>query len=270
MRNNNKKILFFLSGLLSIVICFILGNDSKTDHATHVPVFMYHSIVPRAFNTDPENTCIMDLEAFEKGIKFLSQQGYYTATLRELEDYIHRRKSLPPNTVVLTFDDGYQNNVKYAYPILKKYGFKANMFVIGKRSKAHTVKFDPKQLSYISKQEMKETGDVFEFHSHTYNLHYKKQVNGKKITAGLDPTVSHEEDIIKMKQKTGIDTPYFCYPYGDYNDEMIRVLQKHGYRMAFTVHSGSVRPGDDLMRLARLDVTSKTNMKQLLRLAKKI
>src|SRR5690606_30523312 len=141
--------------------------------AEQVPVLMYHYITPQAYNDQPNNNSIMNLEAFEEGMKYLYEQGYYTATLEELEQYVMGKKALPAKSVVITFDDGYQNNYVYAYPILKKYGFNATIFLIGSRIQPETSVFDPAKKSYLSFEEIKAASDVFEFHSHTYDLHQK-------------------------------------------------------------------------------------------------
>lgn len=87
--------------------------------AEQVPVLMYHYITPQANNDQPDNNSIITLEAFEENMNYLHEQGYYTATMEELEQYVLGKTSLPAKTVVITFDDGYQNNYIYAYPILK-------------------------------------------------------------------------------------------------------------------------------------------------------
>ena len=66
-----------------------------------------------------------------------------------------------------------------------------------------------------------------------------------------------------MKEK-GIDTPYLAYPFGYTSTQMIYQLQKNGYRMAFSVRSGFVRPGDNPMKLPRLTVTTGTDLAALL------
>ncbi|WP_110933138.1 polysaccharide deacetylase family protein [Paenibacillus bouchesdurhonensis] len=231
--------------------------------AEQVPVLMYHYITPKAYNDQPDNNSIMNLEDFEAGIDYLYEQGYYTATMEELEQYVLGKATLPAKSVVITFDDGYQNNYTYAYPILKKYGFHAAIFLIGSRVQTETSVFDPAKKSFLSQEEIEASSDVFEYHSHTYDLHHKGFMKcGLNYASGFD-TTSLESDIAKMKE-LGIDSPYFAYPYGEKSTPMVYYLQKNNYRMAMTVHQGFVKPGDSPMRLKRLTVTSATNMADLL------
>ncbi len=233
--------------------------------ASHVAVLMYHYVVPEKYNVEPNNARI-NLEAFEQGMKFLHDEGYHTATLKELEQYVKGEIQLPEKTVVLTFDDGYQNNVVYAYPVLKKYGFKANIFIVGTKLSDQKQKFIPTAKTTISRQEMKATSDVFAYHSHTYNLHYKRLVQCAEYYAAGKDSKRFTHDIDLMKSKTGINTPYFAYPYGEYDPQMVYDLKRNGYRMAFTVRPGFVHPGDDPMYLPRMNVTSTTTVRHLLNL----
>lgn len=242
------------------------GNEGYTGllaGAERIPVLMYHYVVPKENVLEPNNKSIIDLETFERGINLLYTEGYYTATLSELEDYVHGKIRLPEKTVVITFDDGYENNYIYAYPILKNVGYNAAVFLIGDRVQERTTaKFVPNKSTYFSQEQIEASGDVFEFHSHTNNLHYKKMEQcGKEYAATRDIELL-KKDIAVMKH-SGIDTPYLAYPYGDYNHRIMFQLTQYGYRMAFTVAKGFVRPGDNPMTLNRLTVTADTDLSVL-------
>jgi len=242
------------------------GNRGYTGDgagAERVAVLMYHYITPREY-ADPNNNSIIELEAFKKGMDYLYAEGYYTASLSELEDYIHGKIRLPEKTVVLTFDDGYENNYVYAYPILKKYGFRAAVFLIGNyiREEADG-EFRPDRLSYLTKEQIEAAGDVFEFHSHTFDLHYTKEEHCGKVYAATRDIPMLKEDIARMKS-FGIDTPYFAYPFGDFTYRMVHLLANEGYRMAFTTSPGFVKPGDRPMLLKRFNVSTDTDLHALL------
>ncbi|SFE36078.1 Polysaccharide deacetylase [Paenibacillus algorifonticola] len=241
--------------------------DSKAltlaDNADRVPVLMYHYIAPKADISEPDNNSMIDLESFEQGMIYLHTNGYKTATMEQLEKYINGEGVLPDKSVVITFDDGYQNNIIYAYPIFKKYGFHATMFVVGTHIQQKTASFDSKKTSFLSTEEMNASSDVFEFHSHTYDLHKKgTAVCGIAYSSLADASLI-TNDIHKIKE-LGIDSPYFAYPYGEANTQIIYKLRENGYRMAFSVRSGFAEPGTDPMMVPRLTVTSSTDMHTLL------
>jgi peptidoglycan/xylan/chitin deacetylase (PgdA/CDA1 family) len=93
-----------------------------------IPVLMYHSIAP-VMKSWAYNYLSIAPEIFEDQISTLAGSGYSPVTLPELYAYVSRKHRLPPKALVLTFDDGYLDNWVYAFPILKKYGFRATVFV---------------------------------------------------------------------------------------------------------------------------------------------
>lgn len=90
-----------------------------------IPVIVYHSVGPRV----PKNRIYYGLRTpvriFESHLKYLKKHQFSTISL----DEYYNRSDLPKNPIVITFDDGYLDNWVYAYPLLKKYGFKSTIFV---------------------------------------------------------------------------------------------------------------------------------------------
>lgn len=93
-----------------------------------IPVLMYHTVgIPFpdwewAYLTIPH-------AIFENHLKWLAKAGYKTVDLYELYDHVSGEKILTGKSVVLTFDDGYLDNWTFAAPLLKKYGFKATVYI---------------------------------------------------------------------------------------------------------------------------------------------
>ena len=97
---------------------------ADSESGTKVLVLNYHKV---------DNTFIslaVRPDDFDKQMQYLSDNGYNTITPDELYDSLAGNKELPENPVLITFDDGYEDNYTNAYPILKKYGFKGTIFVI--------------------------------------------------------------------------------------------------------------------------------------------
>lgn len=78
----------------------------------------------------------------------------------QLEGYLRNKVNLPARSVVITFDDGLKSVNRYAYPILKQYGFHATAFIISSRIKRHPQKWAPKSLQFMSISELKQIQDV--------------------------------------------------------------------------------------------------------------
>lgn len=215
-----------------------------------IPVLMYHHLLKKSENHDPRNNSILNLEEFEKQMAFLSNQGYYTATLSELAAYLQGQISLPNKTVVITFDDGYKSNYLYAYPILKKYKFKAGLFLITNRIAEQPVPFNPNSLQFLSRQELKQMEDVFEYGGHTHALHYSNN--------GVPALLSEPEQVILKDLQSSrniINTRFFAYPFGGYNKRTMELLNMSGYKYAFTTTQRNAKIGNNPFEIGRKAVT---------------
>ncbi len=108
---------------------------AASDHATRrFQILLYHRVQPR---NDPLSIHTVEAEYFERQIRILAD-CFRLITLPQLVEEV-RGGALQPNTVCITFDDGYRDNYVYAYPILKKYGVPATIFlasgVIGSKAR---------------------------------------------------------------------------------------------------------------------------------------
>lgn len=113
----------------------------KTIHATgltglvqrklrfHVPILFYHGVTDASWEgvIDCEKKHIA-AEDFEKQLVFL-KENFRVIALREYVESLRSQTPLPPNAVVITFDDGYENNYSTAYPLLKKYRMPATFYI---------------------------------------------------------------------------------------------------------------------------------------------
>ncbi|MBT2693695.1 cell wall-binding repeat-containing protein [Bacillus sp. ISL-55] len=228
---------------------YIRKQDVSLDNG--IPILMYHHILKDEENKIFRNvsTTITDLE-FESQMKYLFDNEYIPVTLGTLESYLDKRSNLPSNAVVITFDDGLKSVYKYAFPVLNQYDFRASEFMITSKIYDSPQEFHPDGLQYISLPEMNEMKEVFEFHSHTDDLHqYNTE---KKSYLVIQPESFVEADLLLSKSK--LDSSYFAYPFGQYNENTISLLRKLEYRMAFTTKLGKVKIGDDKFQLNRIAI----------------
>lgn len=118
-----------------------------------VPVFHYH---------------VVNAGEFERDLQFLQRNGYHTATADELADHLNYSRSLGPNHVVLSFDDGPLNLHEVAYPLLREYGQRAIAFIApGLHIDACDHIRSDRLCTWEEIQRMHTSG-VFDFQSHTY------------------------------------------------------------------------------------------------------
>ena len=198
---------------------------------------------------NPANLYTLDVEQFKAHMKYLHDNGFQTITTEQLSDLLYRKKKLPPKSVMITFDDGIATNLEYAYPVLKEYGFHAVEYVITSYVKQEAEPFAPGQRQFMNLPRMKECGDVFEYQSHTDNMHYYH-------TPGSPILLNAAEDEIRMDLRKSFDLPQmkktsFAFPYGRYDKRLLRLLRELKVEQGMTTKRCYVTQDSDPMELGR-------------------
>src|SRR5688572_14911057 len=93
---------------LNLVSPIFAAEISYTDELPMIKVLCYHHIVPEPLPKKIDTTG--NVSEFEEQMKYLYQHGYYTASLKDIGDFLYNKKKLAEKTVVITFDDGYESN----------------------------------------------------------------------------------------------------------------------------------------------------------------
>ena len=190
-----------------------------------VPVLCYHQF------SHKRNTNIMFVseDAFEQQMSYLKSNGYNVISMKQLLDFVEYRLRPPKNSVVITIDDGWKSAKTIAYPILKKYGFTAVLFVYTDliKSKPNSV-----ALSWDELRQLKESG-VFEVESHTTTHSDLSKVSDEQLHREL------VESQRLIASRVGESPLTLAYPYGVFNDRVVDAVMKNGYRAAFSVLRGS-------------------------------
>ena len=96
-----------------------------------IPIIMYHSVLN---DNNRLAKYVITPKKLEEDFAYLKNNGFTPINSKDLINFSLKGVSLPEKPVIITFDDGYYNNYSYAYPLLKKYNFKAIFSVVGKYS----------------------------------------------------------------------------------------------------------------------------------------
>lgn len=212
--------------------------NTSSNNVTQIPVLMYHSI-----GNTPGNDLVIRPEVLEGQLKYLKENNFNTINLKDLYDYFSTGKQLPANPIVLTFDDGYENNYTLGYPLFKKYNVKANIFVI-----TSWLDHDKNILTSSQIKEMDKNG--VEIESHTFNhdelnkLTYAKQVD----------TLKKSKDFLEKLLNRPV--MFIAYPFGHYNEDTIRAAADTGYKMAFLTKYGFAQASEGLLKLDRVRISA--------------
>lgn len=283
----SKKLKILLSVIIVICVGFYFSSaifsnadvveDSNTNKGIFLPVIMYHSIYDDvAKNPD----YIVTPSTLENDLKYLHSNGYHSVLTQDLLNYIHYNKPLPEKPVMITFDDGYYNNLYYALGLLKKYDMKAVISVVGtftENEAAH----DPEipAYSYLTWENISElySSGLVEIGNHTYNLHRSSPRKGCSRLPGETEENYHSaiyEDIGSLQsllaENCSITPVTFAYPYGSLTKESIPVLRSLGFQCSlncFERPNYIVRDPDCLFSLNRYNRSSRNTTEAFMKKA---
>ncbi len=193
-----------------------------------VPILCYHR-----FAEECTSSLCMPAHLFEQQMKFLKENGYRVISPELLLDFLDYRHSIPKKSVIISIDDGYRSVYNVAYPILKKYGFTATLFVY-----IDYVGVSSKSITWQQLAEMKAAG--FCIGSHTVaHSDLSKKFDGETEKAYLE-RVRRELALSKevLDRKLSQDTFVLAYPFGRYTRQVRDMTEAAGYRLAMTVKRG--------------------------------
>lgn len=213
---------------------------------------MYHSI-----SREQQDTSLAYFETntfpsvFEEHMQYLASHGYKTVGL----DCFHNITDPNQKSVVITFDDGYLDFYENAFPILKKYGATATMFLPTSFIRDSRKEFKQRPcLTWQEVRELSENGITFGSHSHTHSK--------------LDELSSEdlEKELRKSKEeiqnRLGLPVDSFCYPFAFpetkkyFVQQLKNTLTRLGYRTCFTTRIGLNPPEADPLILKRIPINS--------------
>lgn len=259
----NQRVLYF------ILFCFILlviGFQTMTLMPTSkgIRVLMYHKV-----STEKTDYLTVNIAQLDSQLKHLQALDYQYITAQQLLDFYLEKKPLPDRPILLTFDDGYVNNLELAYPLLKRYNAKATIF-IPSSFVGDTNVWDKGSDRIMTVAQLKNLDpSVFEL-----ALHSHRHKNFKNM-----PLDSIEQDVqqnIAFFTENNIPfTPVLAYPYGGRPTgvhflKMVEMFNKNGIKAAFRIGNW-VNPFNTpaLYELKRLDIRGTDSLEDFKKKVKK-
>ena len=220
-------------------------QSSSTEQIKSMPIFMYHYIRDYTDQSDPTGVNLsVSPQTFENQLNLIKEKGYNPTTFLDIEN-----KKYPDNPVILSFDDGYEDFYQSAYPILKKYNYKAVLYDI--------VNFNNE--NYVNEAQLKEMSNYgIEIGSHTLSHKDLTKITPDKAKQEI------EESKKLLEAKLGKEVISFCYPSGKYNDETVNLVKNAGYKYATTTKPG-IGNMNNQFELSRYRIQNITDIGKLLK-----
>lgn len=220
-------------GLLFGAFCVWVSDRAS------VPILMYHNVD----SSSEEKLNMVSPENFAKQMAYLKQHRYNVIPLSAFVQSLKDHTPLPKKSVVITFDDGYEDNYSKAFPILKENNFSATIFVVtdmvGKKG----------FVTWDQIREMEKSNISFGSHTrlHTYlpSLDAAEQRNQIQISKEI------------MEAELGHKVDYFAYPSGGFNRVSLNLVKEAGYLGACTTNRGYNKLNDDPFMIRRIRLGNK-------------
>ena len=241
--------------LATVYVCHPLARLTGWTARRCVPVLAYHSISDNLFGkSHPYQQINTSPSVFALQMKWLRRAGYRTVNLPEMMNALDTERDCS-KTVVLTFDDGYQDFYSEAFPLLKQCGFAATVFLASDRIRNTAACIEgANYLTWREVRELHSQGITFGSHSVT---HADFRSLGPEQ---IDYELGYSKETIE--QEIGAQVDSFSYPFAlpeedrDFTRYLADALENLGYANGVSSAIGRAKPGDTRLFLPRLPVNS--------------
>jgi peptidoglycan/xylan/chitin deacetylase (PgdA/CDA1 family) len=214
-----------------------------------VTILAYHSV-----NESPWVYAVTTKQ-FSQQINYL-QRNCEIVPLSYIVDFVRGERKLRPRTVAITFDDGYADNFSVVYPFLRGFNIPMSLFVCTDLIDGNLRNKDLLHLeamTWIQIIEMSKNDVTIGAHTVTHPRMYR--ISSAQVSTEL------RESRRIIESRIGRHADYFAYPYGVASDSVSVVVESVGFEAAFASGTiGSVRQGDNLMALNRVDIDRRTSL----------
>jgi len=235
-----------------MLLLWLVWRILLRDKIPQLRVLMYHKI---SSNGDRDGLTV-PVNTLEAQFNYLLKEGYSPLLFSDLLNYARSRTPLPRKPVLITFDDGYRDNYTVMYPLLKKYGMKANIFLVPAFLQPQHVpgNLNNEYLQLSDIQAMDPQQVEFGLHSYDHKS-YKK----------LSPAEIHEDIIATKALLQTMDIPWqpcLAFPYGAFPKrkpvqlrQFYKTLSNNQIELAFRIGNRLNRlPLRNPLLIQRLDI----------------
>jgi peptidoglycan/xylan/chitin deacetylase (PgdA/CDA1 family) len=225
----------------------------------YLPILTYHRLLvkePMAI-ADP-NRIVTSASLFRRHLTLLKRLGYRTLDLAEYPPMLRQGRKLPSRTFAIAFDDGYEEMLTLALPILREFGFSATVFALPGYL-GGTNAWDDGQARLLTAKAMQELDrSGIRIESHASRHVHLTQVRADQARTDMSEAKSRLEEIL------GRRVSLLAYPYGESNEEVERIAEEVGYEAAFATDRAPRDHSANRYRLRRVVAFPRTTPWQAL------
>ena len=226
--------------------------DGDTERTLRV--LMYHKV-----NDLWPNPTTVPTAVFAEQMALLGELGYTVVSLEDVRNHYVEGTPLAPGAVLITFDDGYRDNLENALPILRRHGYPAVVFVpVGYLADGHPLPHEEPLRPLGVRNDTVAWEELAELEAG--GIRVESHGIAHRSLSELEPAEALREIAIsklRLEERLGRAVEAFAFVKGshaDFRPEHASLVQQAGYELAFTSVSGANGPGSDRFRLRRYNV----------------
>lgn len=232
---------------------FVFQSVRVRFYRIEIPIIYYHRIA-KDINDAGKHGIFVTEKQFEDHLRYLKKEGFKTFTFEEALQI--KKNCIPGKYVIITFDDGYEDNYTLAFPILKKYGFTAIIFLVaGLEFNSWDEQSDEPKLKMLNQQQIREMTEYgIEFGSHTLSHADLSKEPEEKVKVEL----ADSKKIIEAK--VGKEITSLAFPYGNCNETVKTIAKETGYKFVYATDNAPLGLHEDLFQIRRIGIFPNTTV----------
>ena len=219
-----------------------------------MPVLMYHKIPDAPIAT--KHQIFVTKDNFAKHLAYFKSRNFTPITFADYLRFARGERPLsefPARPIVLTFDDGYRDNYTNLLPLMRRYGYRGVLYLLGDFAVRHNqwdLAADPTEpradlMDEAQKREFVAAG--WEIGAHTLS-HPRLTTLPLPAAAEIQRSKTQLEAVLKTKVVS------FAYPYGDLNEAVKEAVRDAGFAFGVSTDTGALHLEDDRMQVFRINM----------------
>lgn len=226
-----------------------------------IPVLLYHRVINDPSLAGKHGTYVTTKQ-LEAHLEYLHKNNYTPISFEDLSmiDRFDKEKKY----VILTFDDGYEDNYTLLFPMLKKFNFKAVIFMVtGKKENTWDYLDEGRTFPLLERAQILEMNKYgIEFGAHTMNHVDLTKVEVSEAKREIEGSREALEQLLGKKVSA------FAYPYGSVNETVKELVKKAGFKYGISTVVGPLAIHEDIFNIRRIIAHPDTNLSRFARKVK--
>jgi len=226
-----------------------------------IPVLMYHKVPEQTLQS--QHRIFVTKDTFKSHLQFFKDQGFTTLHFKDLEEYRSGKKdfsTFPKKPLILTFDDGYVDNLENAAPLLKSFGMKAVIFLLADHTlESNSWDHDGKEsLQPLMSLEQKKQLLNFDYEIGSHGFRHRKITEMNEAEAFEELKASKDS----LEKDFGKISTY-AFTYGITSPRAAELAEEAGYEFAVNTDTGGLHHEENPYAIFRINIFPEDGPAQL-------